>query len=205
MKKHLILIETCALYIIPPLLIIGGVLPKSSVMPMLWVGLFYVYFVMRRSGVKLFHFHIDKDELKLVFARFAILGPLLTLLTWLLFPEMMFWLVQTHPLLWIMIMLLYPLLSALAQEVLFRAFFSYRYGNLIDDERLFIISNALLFAYVHAVFGNLIAVSLSFLGSVMFMHTYLKSRSLFSSTLEHSLYGNLIFTIGIGQFFYHGM
>lgn len=204
MKRNLILIESFALYIVPPLLIMAGILPKAAVMPLLWAGLLYAYVVMRRSGRKLFRFHIDKTELFHIFRRFAVLGPLMGLFVWLLFPELLFFILKTNPLLWLMIMLLYPLLSALTQEVLFRAFFSYRYGDLIRNEQLFILVNALLFAYVHSLFGNLIAVVFSFLGAIMFMHTYLKSRSLFSSTLEHALYGNLIFTLGIGQFFYHG-
>lgn len=204
MKKRLLAVETLALYVLPPLLILAGFLPKAAVMPLLWAGLLYVYVIMRRSGQNLFRFHIDRSELVNILKRFAVLGPLLGLFTWLFYPELLFFILKTHPLLWLMIMVLYPLFSALAQEVLFRAFFAYRYADLIRNEQLFILFNALLFAYVHSLFGNLIAVVFSFLGAVMFMHTYLRSRSLLSSTFEHALYGNLIFTLGIGQFFYHG-
>ncbi len=41
-------------------------------------------------------------------------------------------------------------------------------------------------------------------GGWLFADTYRQSRSLWLVCLEHALYGDLIFTIGLGTFFYHG-
>lgn len=101
-------------------------------------------------------------------------------------------------------MILYPILSAFFQKILFRTFFTLRYKNLFKNESFFVFINALIFGGVHILFGNFIAVIFSFFGGVLFMKTYLKSNSTLLSTIEHSLYGNFIFTIGLGHYFYHG-
>jgi hypothetical protein len=40
--------------------------------------------------------------------------------------------------------------------------------------------------------------------AVMYASTYLKSRSVICAALEHALWGNLIFTIGLGPLFAGG-
>lgn len=98
-------------------------------------------------------------------------------------------------------MLLYPILSAFFQEVIF---FALRYINLFKNKNFFIFINALIFALVHLLYGNLIAVVFSFFGGILFIKTYLKSNSTLLYWVEHSLYGNFIFTIGLGHYFYNG-
>jgi len=41
-------------------------------------------------------------------------------------------------------------------------------------------------------------------GGWLFGGTYRRSRSLGLVCLEHALYGDLIFTVGLGQYFFHG-
>jgi len=67
---------------------------------------------------------------------------------------------------------------------------------------LFIFINALLFSFSHIIFNNWLAIILTFFISFLFAYTYKKSNSLLVVSLEHALYGNLIFTVGIGDFFY---
>ncbi|MGB5965883.1 MAG: CPBP family intramembrane glutamic endopeptidase [Sulfurimonadaceae bacterium] len=115
-------------------------------------------------------------------------------------------LLKTNPFLWLEVFLLYPLLSAYTQEILFRSFFFHRYEKLFKG-RLFslIMVNALLFAYMHVVFGNWIAVIFTFIGGILFAQTYLKTRSTMLTAIEHALYGNTLFTLGLGYYFYHGV
>ncbi|WP_345970835.1 CPBP family glutamic-type intramembrane protease [Sulfurimonas sp. HSL1-6] len=195
--------ETVLLYFALPLLIITGLLPRFAIMPLLWLGMLYALFVLRKNGDTKLQWHIDGNELRRVLVRFTLLGTLLGVAVWIIFPEMLFVFPRERPGLWLLVILLYPLLSALAQEIVFRAFFTYRFERLIADRRLLILLNALLFSLVHGVFGNPVAMILSFLGGLLFMRTYLRTRSVSMSTFEHSLYGNLVFTLGIGGFFYH--
>ncbi|UFS63179.1 CPBP family intramembrane metalloprotease [Sulfurimonas sp. HSL-3221] len=198
-----LLFETVLLYFALPMLIITGLLPKFAVMPLLWLGMLYALYGLRKEGNTHLRWHIDGNELLRVLVRFIILGTLLDVAIWALFPGLLFAFPRERPGLWLLVMLLYPLLSALAQEIVFRGFFTYRFEHLIADRRLLILFNALLFSLVHGVFGNPVAVILSFLGGVLFMRTYLRTRSVAMSAIEHSLYGNLVFTLGIGGFFYH--
>jgi hypothetical protein len=58
--------------------------------------------------------------------------------------------------------------------------------------------------FVHIALGNWISVVLSTIGGFLFALTYQQSESLILACIEHAIFGNFIFTIGLGQFFYHG-
>lgn len=89
------------------------------------------------------------------------------------------------------------------QEIIFRRFFIYRYAQSLSINSL-VLLNAIIFAFVHIVFNNYIAVIFSFFAGFFFIQTYLKTKSLTLVCIEHALYGNMLFTIGLGKFFYHG-
>lgn len=117
---------------------------------------------------------------------------------WLAFPT-------TEPVLWLIIMVLYPLLLALPQELLFRCFFFHRYQSLFGGRpgRL-IFFNALSFGLSHIFYGNWVAPVLTFFGGLLFAWRYHTSASLLTVGLEHAVWGNYLFTIGIGWYFYSG-
>lgn len=204
MKRFSLILETLMLYILPPLLVVTGWLPKVAIMPLLWAVFLYTLAVLYRSGnIDILRFHIDRSQLKTVLLRFLFLAVLMAFFVIVFYPEMLFSLPKERPALWLAILVLYPLFSALTQEIIFRAFFLYRFEGLMHSRLFMLLCNGLLFAYIHSVFGNTLAVVFSFIGGVLFMSTYLKTRSVAMSTIEHALYGNLVFTLGIGRFFYH--
>jgi uncharacterized protein len=45
---------------------------------------------------------------------------------------------------------------------------------------------------------------MTLIGGVLFANDYSRHRSLTLTCFEHSLYGCLIFTVGLGRFFYTG-
>jgi len=113
--------------------------------------------------------------------------------------------------LWIMIMALYPFLSALPQELLFRALFFERYGVLFGWRGdgapmpwLAIIVNSLCFGLAHLFYWNWVAVGLTAAGGLAFAYAYTRLRSFPLAFLMHVAAGQLIFTLGLGLFFYHG-
>jgi membrane protease YdiL (CAAX protease family) len=67
-----------------------------------------------------------------------------------------------------------------------------------------ILASAVAFAFVHIIFRNPIAVSFTLVGGLLFAWRYQQTDSLFTSSLEHALYGCLMFTIGLGDYFYKG-
>lgn len=205
MNRTALLSEFLLLFVTPPLLVVSGLLPKSAIMPLLWAVSLYAYLLLRSSRIKVLALDVERQELYDVLKRFLLIGSVITLFTLLYQPGIFLYLPKADPWQWLAVMLFYPLFSAFVQELLFRGFFFYRYRKFFKDRPLLLVTlNALLFAYVHIVFGNWIAVIFTFFGGFLFAHTYLKSRSLLLTAIEHSLYGNLLYTLGVGEYFYHG-
>jgi len=111
---------------------------------------------------------------------------------------------RERPFLWVLVVLLYPLVSALPQEVIFRVFFFHRYRSLFPEPKLMMLVSASAFALAHLELGNLPALGLSFLGGLLFANTFGTTRSLPIVALEHGLWGDWLFTVGLGIYFYGG-
>lgn len=145
-----------------------------------------------------------RREIAGILMRFAILAPLITLATWALWPEYFLGLPRTRPLFWAIIMVLYPLLSVWPQEMLYRSLLFHRYRPLFRTESALILASAAAFGFAHVIFLNWIAIAMTAAGGFLFARDYARHRSLPLTCLEHSLYGCLIFTVGLGRFFYTG-
>ncbi len=139
-----------------------------------------------------------------VFASFVPLGVGIGLAVAAFDPQALFSLPRRRPELWATIMLLYPLVSVYPQEVIFRVFFFHRYGTLFAMPAMTIVASAAAFGVVHVVFHNWIAVAMTLIGGLLFAATYARTRSAFAVSVEHALYGCLVFTIGLGEYFYSG-
>jgi membrane protease YdiL (CAAX protease family) len=120
-------------------------------------------------------------------------------------PERLFDLVRKRPRLWLLVMLLYPVLSVYPQELIYRAFFAHRYAELFPSEGTRIVASAAFFAFGHVFFPRpWVAMGLTFLGGLLFAYHYELSRSLLLASIEHALFGQIAFTVGLGRFFYAG-
>lgn len=146
----------------------------------------------------------DKKILRLIFIRWFIGIVLLPVGVYFFDRELLFSLPITNPLLWIMVIIAYPLLSVYPQELLFRVFFFHRYAIVFKSEFGIILASSISFGLAHLFFNNWIAPILSIVGGYLFANTYSKSKSLMVSVIEHSLWGDLIFTVGLGYYFYAG-
>ena len=141
----------------------------------------------------------------LVVAAFAIattvvsVGILLTVLPgrWLVVYRMSPWL-------WLAIMVLYPFLSALPQEIVFRPLFFRRYGPILPPARAALILNAAVFSLAHLFFWNWIVAMMTFAGGLVFAWAYEVRRSFPLAVVLHAVAGNILFTVGIGTLFYAG-
>lgn len=140
-----------------------------------------------------------------VLALFVVAGALMTgAVAWLL-PACFLSLVRQQPVLWQLIMMLYPLLSVYPQEVIYRGFLFHRYRALFPKPWMMVCASAVTFGFVHIIFWNWLAVGLSLLGGFIFARTYQRTGSLLMTSIEHSLYGCLIFTVGLGKYFIPGI
>ena len=103
-----------------------------------------------------------------------------------------------------LVIALYPFLSALGQEVAYRLLFFRRYRGLFRNDATAIVASAFVFALAHAFYQNWVAVSLSFVGGLVFAWAYVRSGSFMLAWILHTLAGWTIFTVGLGVYFYHG-
>lgn len=126
------------------------------------------------------------------------------IIAWLYLPERFLTFPLARPGVWSLVMLLYPLLAAYPQEVVFRGFFFTRYEPLFPSQAAMLAANSLSFGLAHALYGNWLAPPLAALGGALFGYRYLRSGSLMAAGLEHGLWGNMLFTSGLGWYFYSG-
>ena len=202
--------EFVLLYGLLPLLPLTGNLPRP------WLVWLYVLSVpaavwLRRSGgLSITEFwrpseiSRERDHLSLLLKRFLLSAIALSVGTWLLAPEQFLRLPLEDPLMWVGVIILYPLLAVYPQELLYRAFFLRRYTPLLGSASTLLLVNAVAFGWTHVAFGHPLSILLSAVGGVFFFHTYRSTGSLRLACLEHALYGDLIFTVGLGGYFYSG-
>ena len=103
--------------------------------------------------------------------------------------------------LWLLVILIYPFLSVIPQEIVYRVFFFQRY---FPNERSFYfltLLNMIVFSYGHIVFNNVHAILITAIVSPVFTYAYLK-KSFFTCIILHALGGQIIFTLGLGKYFF---
>ena len=175
----------------------------------LWAATFYCLFVFMRSARPDWRQvwawpEVNWQNLRLILLRFLLAVLAMIAFTAWYDPDRLFVLFHAHPEIIPRILVLYPVLSALPQEFVFCTFFFWRYGTLFNTPRRIILASAAAFAFAHVLFINPVAPPLSLIAGLIFAQTYQKTRSLALVTLEHGLYGNALFLIGLGWYFYHG-
>ncbi|MFT3973106.1 MAG: CPBP family intramembrane metalloprotease [Amaricoccus sp.] len=144
---------------------------------------------------------LDWREIGLVAALTAVAS--LGFVLWLV-PESLLRLPRRVPGFWLLLMVLYPILSALPQEIVFRALFFRRYGALFPDRRVAVLVNGGVFALAHLLFWSPVTLSMTFVGGLLFARGYLGRGGFAQAWVMHAICGLIIFTMGLGMFFYHG-
>lgn len=208
MNRSLFLtLEFAAVFVIFPLLIYYRRIPNLPI-PYLLLTAFGAFLLLRGDPTftlsQLTSWGNFRPFLTTILIRDAVCIAGLGTAVYFLAPQLLFSLIRRSPGLWAIIFLLYPLLSVYPQELLYRAFFFHRYQPLFGSGWGMLAASALAFGFVHIIFRNWLAVGLCAIGGVLFSLTYQTSGSLLLACLDHAIFGNFLFTIGLGQFFYHG-
>lgn len=175
----------------------------------LWgVGL-YAFVIYRRFHFQSYRALWNREAVTWPHMRPILLRWLIACVLMLLFvlwydPERAFYLPRHAPEVIPWVMFAYPVLSALPQEFIFCTFFFARYQPFFGAGKMMVFVSALVFAYAHVLYINPVAPVLSFAGGLIFAHTFRLHKSLALVTIEHALYGNALFLIGLGWYFYSG-
>ena len=103
--------------------------------------------------------------------------------------------------LWLIVIFIYPFLSVIPQELVYRVFFFQRYFPNINRFYFPVFLNLVVFAYGHLVFSNMHAIIITAIVSPIFTYAYLK-KSFLTCVVLHTLGGQIIFTLGLGKYFF---
>jgi membrane protease YdiL (CAAX protease family) len=121
-------------------------------------------------------------------------------------PELFLEFPRNRPETYTRIMLLYPLMSVLVQELVYRTFFFHRYGLLFGSWWwAAILLNGVLFGLGHIVIGTPLAIYGTMATGALFAWRYAMTRSFWAVFIEHTLWGALVFTVGLGRYFFTGV
>lgn len=207
MKRIIRFLEFGLLFIAMPVAFYYEVLPVPKIAALVVVALSCLFVLWRDNSYdlkNLFNIPGETGVAKGLIWEGGLVALVLIIFVLILQPEELFIFPHKQPLTWVMVMILYPFLSALPQEFLYREYFFHRYGRLFKNEWLLMLMSALSFSFLHIIYDNLWAIILSFIGGLIFAQTYRSTRSLCWVSLEHAVYGCLVFTIGLGNYFYEG-
>jgi len=207
-------VEFAALYVALPI-VVAQYFPPWLALPTLCFGGFLAWWLLKKAqrrgddsrGQPLF---LDEARVPLrkalvvVLVRFAVVAVFLTALLYWRDPEALWLLPKTRPWIWPIIMISYPTVSVFPQAVIYRVLFVRRYSSLFAHKYLAWVVGALVFSLAHLMYRNVIAISFTFVAGLLFLRTYQKTQSLWLNVLEHGLYGDFIFTVGWGMYFFHG-
>lgn len=147
---------------------------------------------------------VTRENMRPVLLRWAVCSIAMTLFTMVYDPARLFYIPKEKPEIIPFLMFFYPIFSALPQEFIFCTFFFERYKPFFKTDRVRIIASSIVFAYAHVLFINPVAPLLSLIAGFIFAGTFAKTRSLALVTIEHSLYGVVLFMVGLGWYFYGG-
>ena len=166
------------------------------------LGVFFLTFRILKNDKK-FKFTVLKKKIDwifclLCFVIFFIGGFIYTLI---FEKESIFQLPRENPLLWITILFFYPLISVIPQEFIYRVFFFHRYQSLFNNKIYLIVINLIMFSFAHIVFQNFHAIFITALVSPIFAIAYLQ-KSFLTCVIIHSFGGQIIFTLGLGKYFF---
>ena len=167
------------------------------------VGVIYLLWVsIKKEKIPFKSLFKDRGvDWKSIMLRFVIIAAGSFLFKYYFEREDVFNVVQNNWKIWLIFMGVYIVFSVLPQEFIYRTFFFHRYEKLVQSKWGFILLNAFLFSFAHIWFRSLVVLSFTFIGGILFALTYRKSRSFVAVCVEHTIYGNWLYTVGFGETF----
>ena len=125
----------CAVLMMGLPLVLYWILPIRYLLPVIWATALLCHLTYRaltRQSTRDWwnRAAVTRTNLRPILQRFAVSALLMAGATWLCAPQLLFGMVRENPAFWLLVMLLYPLLSVVPQEIIFRSFFFARYRTI---------------------------------------------------------------------------
>ena len=150
--------------------------------------------------VRLWHWNDYKPYLKSTLKFFLPWASLLALCVYVFKPELFLQWPINEPWMWVATLLVYPVVSVIPQEIIFRTFFFHRYKPILPSRYARWGLSTFVFGLAHLVYGNWIAVVISWCGGAIFGYRYMQTHSTPVVVIEHAIWGSFLFTIGLGSY-----
>ncbi|OFC72396.1 CPBP family intramembrane glutamic endopeptidase [Alteromonas confluentis] len=149
---------------------------------------------------RLWHWQDFFTHLRTTLKMFIPWACLLAAVVYLIKPELFLQWPLQEPELWVLTLLIYPIVSVIPQEIIFRTFFFHRYKQILPSKMARWGLSTFVFGLVHLVYGNWVAMVLSWIGGALFGYRYMQTRSTPVVVVEHAIWGSFIFTVGLGSY-----
>lgn len=191
-----------------PLIFYFELVRVPKILPLVAVTVFVLMVLLRDGEYKkreLWSLDEIDEVLPGLLVKFVLVFAVLVILVMVTRPQALFNFPRQRLQLWGLVMVLYPLMSAFPQEVIYRGFIFHRYKELLPEPWMKVATSTLAFSFLHIIYDNVPAVLLTLGGGYLFSRTYLKTRSVLITAIEHAIYGCCVFTIGLGHYFYEAL
>jgi uncharacterized protein len=207
-KKLIRGLEFILLFFGIPLIIYSGALikhPSLILLPIL-AGMILYFIIKEDFNLRsLFHLNVPKEVIWKNIGLVLITGVFLTVMVYLYAPENLFNLPRENPETWLYLFIFYPVFSAYSQEVIYRTFLFTRYKILFRNSYYLILISGITFGFAHIVYYHPLSMVLTLIAGIYLAWIYKKTRSVLFVAILHALLGNLVFTIGLGEYFWLNM
>ncbi|PZQ95967.1 MAG: CPBP family intramembrane metalloprotease [Cereibacter sphaeroides] len=197
--------EFVGLFLIVPVAV-AIFLPPNAMLPVLFsFTALGAWLLQRTPGFDWSDLKRGWDQVRLLpVLGFAVITLIVSLgVVYLTAPDAAFGLVRHQPYLLLLIVLIYPILSALPQEVIFRPLFFRRYGRILPAGATMGM-NAAVFSFAHLMYWSAVVAVMTFFGGLVFGWAYARRGSFPLAVVMHAVAGWVLFTAGLGVYFYSG-
>jgi uncharacterized protein len=209
-RRFRLVVEIGLLFVLAPIVMRYAVynynVPLFYALPPVLLGMIAVLLLDKSYSLNLEFAILPQRQTLVSIAAIFVVGVIaVTTAVAVFMPERLFALASERPTRWLKIMALYPFTSVLAQEAVYRVFFFHRYGPLFRSATMLCLVNAAVFALGHVLFRNWIAVGGTFAVGLLFAWRYQRTQNIAAVYVEHVLWGWLVFTVGLGVYFFTGV
>ena len=201
-------LEFVLLFICTPLLLLFKadlVRPSSVLVPFLVLILLVLHFTSGFKWTELWKFTISWSQFIIHLGIAFIVS--MVMLAWVYYfdRENLFNLPKGNWRVWLSLATFYPIFSAYVQEIIFRTFLFRRYQSVFGSGMMLILASASVFSFAHIFYFHPVSMILTFFMGLYLGYLYQKTRSVLFVAFLHGLYGNMVFTIGLGHYFWLDM
>ena len=195
------ILELLLLFVILPIGLSTPILPVVKVSIVL-IGIGYCIWIARKYKLiplkSFFYLKVGNHWKTILMTLIAVFSSSYIFM-YLLHPDDLFVIVKKKPLMWFSILFFYAISSVYPQELIYRSFFFKRYESLFKNTNLLLLANIIVFPLAHLMFKNWMVLLVTLIGGIFFALTYKKTKSVLLTSIEHAIYGNWLFTIGMGE------